>query len=68
MRNDAPWIKICGDLATASKNFTLTTRKPITSVAESRRGYGLGRDGKGGWGVGEESIQIELNGLSTSLR
>jgi hypothetical protein len=57
------WIKICGDLATASKHFALDPKKrtPITSKAESERGYGLGRYGKGGFGIGEEDIQIELN-------
>jgi hypothetical protein len=55
------WIKICGDLATASKHFILTTRKnPMTSEATSSRGYGVGRYGKGGWGTGEEAIEIEL--------
>jgi len=24
------WLKVCGDLATASKHFTLTSREPIT--------------------------------------
>jgi hypothetical protein len=56
------WIKICGDLATASKHFKLTTRKnPIATAAKSSSGWGLGRYGKGGWGVGEEDIQIDLN-------
>jgi hypothetical protein len=55
------WIKICGDIATASKHFTLDTRQPITARAESTRGWGLGRYGKGGYGIGEENIQIELN-------
>jgi hypothetical protein len=55
------WIKICGDIAAASKHFTLTRRVPITSSAESEQGYGLGRYGKGGYGIGEHSIQIQLN-------
>lgn len=55
------WLKVCGDLATASKHFTLTTRTPITSSASSSRGFGVGRFGKGDYGVGEESIEVNLN-------
>jgi hypothetical protein len=55
------WIHVCGDLATASKHFTLTSRRPITSAAKTARGFGLGRFGKGGFGVGEESISVQLN-------
>jgi len=60
MHNDHG-IKICGDIATASKHFMLDRRKPITSSAESRQGSGHGRFGKGGYGIGEQSIQIALN-------
>jgi hypothetical protein len=55
------WLKVCGDLATASKHFTLTSRVPITSAATTAQGFGLGRYGKGGYGVGEESIEVQLN-------
>ncbi|WP_339753405.1 hypothetical protein [uncultured Marinobacter sp.] len=55
------WLKICGDLATASKHFKLTKRQPITRSATSSQGYSVGRYGKGGYGVGEEAIQIELD-------
>lgn len=55
------WLKICGDLATASKHFKLTKRIPITSSATSANGFGMGRYGKGGYGVGEENIVVELN-------
>jgi hypothetical protein len=55
------WLKVCGDLATAAKHFALTQRKPITSSATSQQGYGMGRYGKGAWGVGEESIEVALN-------
>jgi hypothetical protein len=57
----ARWIRICGDIANASKHFTLTTRRPITSKVESQQGSGVGRFGKGGFGIGEEGIVIELN-------
>jgi hypothetical protein len=60
-----PWLKICGDLATASKHFKLTNRQPVTRSATSYQGYGVGRYGKGGFGVGEEAIQIELDDGAT---
>ena len=60
-----PWLKVCGDLATASKHFVLTTRVPVTAHASSQRGWGAGRFGKGGWGVGEESIVVTLNDGTT---
>jgi hypothetical protein len=55
------WIRVCGDLATAAKHFTLTTRQPITSATTSESGFGVGRFGMGGYGVGEESIELTLN-------
>jgi hypothetical protein len=58
---DDHWLKVCGDLATACKHFTLDRRKPVTASATSARGYGVGGYGKGGYGVGEESIQVQLN-------
>jgi hypothetical protein len=54
-------LKICRDLANASKHFTLDYPDPITASASSKRGYGVGRYGKGGYGVGEESIEVQLN-------
>jgi hypothetical protein len=59
------WLKVCGDLATASKHFVLTTRVPVTADASSHRGWGIGRFGKGGWGSGEESIVVKLNDGTT---
>lgn len=58
---DDEWLKVCGDIATASKHFTLSKRKPIISSVSSSNGFGTGRFGKGGYGVGEESIDIYLN-------
>jgi hypothetical protein len=55
------WLKVCGDLATASKHFTITKRPSITTSATSSQGFGEGRYGKGDFGVGEEAIEIELN-------
>lgn len=58
---DDQWLKVCGDLATACKHFTLDRRKPVTASATSAGGFGIGGYGKGGYGVGEESIQVQLN-------
>jgi len=58
---DNQWLKVCGDLATASKHFEFTIRVSITSSSTSSQGYGVGRFGKGGVGSGEESIEILLN-------
>jgi hypothetical protein len=63
---DNRWLKICGDLANASKHFQLNGRRiPITSAAISSQGFGVGGFGKGGYGIGEESIEIQLNDGST---
>jgi hypothetical protein len=59
------WLKVCGDLANASKHFTLTTRRPITDEANTESGFGIGRFGMGEFGVGEESIEIKLNDGNT---
>lgn len=56
-----PWLKVCGDLATASKHYTLTKRRPVVTSAESDRAWGKGRYGKGEYGVGEEAIVIHIN-------
>jgi len=54
------WIKVCGDLSTAAKHFELTDRKPITESTEMQTGYGSGRYGKGGYGIGEPTINVIL--------
>ena len=55
------WIKVCGDIANASKHFTLSRRVPVTHTVHSNSGYGAGRYGVGLYGIGEEGIEIELN-------
>lgn len=59
------WVRVCGDLATAAKHFSLKRRKPITDSVTTERGWGDGRFSKGGWGVGEESIEVTLNDGTT---
>jgi hypothetical protein len=62
------WLKVCGDIATAAKHFTLTTRTPITGEVSSAQGYNVARYGKGPYGVGEENIVIRmLDGREISL-
>ena len=54
------WIKTCGDIAIASKHFTVTRRQLITSSVTSEQGFGIGRFGLGGFGLGEERIEVKL--------
>jgi len=58
---EVPVVKVCGDIANASKHFNLSRRKPTTKNVSSNQGWGVGRFGKCGWGKGEEQIEIELN-------
>lgn len=56
-------IKICRDLANASKHFQLDSRRnpnPTVASTNSAQGYGLGRFGAGEFGVGEEEITVWL--------
>ena len=66
------WFNICREIANASKHYELNEQNPVTMSATSRQGYGLGRFGKGNYGVGEESIIVQLNpqpgGGSSSIR
>jgi hypothetical protein len=63
-----PCIKICRDLANASKHFQLDPKKnpnPKVASASSDQGFGVGRFGHGEFGVGEEEIFIALDDGST---
>jgi len=60
------------DLANASKHFGIDPNHPaskkyppITSHADSVLGYGVGRYGSGGYGIGEEKIIIEIEDTGT---
>ena len=57
-----PWLKVCGDLANASKHFVLTTRKPVVREVTSNSGFGIGRYGKGAFGEGERDIEVHIDG------
>lgn len=54
------WIKTCGDIAIASKHFTVTNRNLITSSVTSEQGFGIARWGRGRFGLGEERIEVQL--------
>ena len=57
------YVALCRDIANASKHFELRDdyKNRTTESAEARRGFGCGRFGKGGFGVGEDSICIRCN-------
>jgi len=57
------YIAVCRDLANASKHFALDKNYKglVTAKTSAISGYGVGRYGKGGYGVGEESIVVVLN-------
>ena len=57
------WIAICRDIANASKHFSLNRsyKNQVVKNTESIQGFGFGRYGYGGYGVGEEDIVIELS-------
>lgn len=54
------WIKTCGDIAIASKHFTVKYRQLSTSSVTSEQGFGRGRFGLGPFGLGEERIEVKL--------
>ena len=56
-----PEIKMCADIATASKHMSALRRETKIREVKSRKGFGHGRLGKGPFGNGEEEITIELN-------
>jgi hypothetical protein len=60
--HNEPWLKVCGDLANASKHFVLNKRKPVTKEVTSRAGWGVGRYGRGAYGEGERDIEVHIHG------
>ena len=60
-------IATCRDLTNASKHFSLKLnyQNQVTTSAKSVRGFGVGRCGMCGYGVGEESISIILKDGTT---
>jgi hypothetical protein len=63
--HNEPWLKVCGDLANASKHFVLDRRKPVTKEVTSKGGWNVGRYGKGAYGEGERDIEVHIIGAPT---
>jgi hypothetical protein len=60
---DTDLFNTCRDIADASKHFELSedmAKQTRVDEVSSERGFGLGRHGKGGFGVGQESISIKV--------
>jgi hypothetical protein len=55
-----PELSACKDITNSDKHMQITRYTPATDDASSQRGYGVGRYGKGGFGVGEETISVTM--------
>jgi hypothetical protein len=58
-----PEIELCREIANRQKHFTLSPLShpsPAITDAMIRQGYGMGRFGKGGYGVGEQSVRLNF--------
>jgi hypothetical protein len=51
---------ICKDIINSHKHMEITRYTPSTEDASSNRGWGVGRYGEGGFGVGEEQISFTM--------
>jgi hypothetical protein len=56
-----PELSICKDIINSNKHMKITYYTPSTTDATSEQGFGVGRFGKGGFGVGEESINFAMD-------
>lgn len=54
----SPSFRLCTELANACKHFTLRNRTLLHSTS-SARGFGMGRFGHGGYGIGEEELTLQ---------
>lgn len=57
-------MKICRDIANASKHFRLDPKlnpSPTVERTSTCEGFGVGRFGKSGYGIGEQSITLYLS-------
>jgi hypothetical protein len=55
-----PELAVCQDIINSDKHMEITKYTPSTDDASSEQGWGLGRWGKGGYGVGEEQITLMM--------
>lgn len=53
-------LLLCGEIANGSKHFALRKANPQARAITSSQGWGMGRYGRGAYGVGEESIVIAM--------
>ena len=59
---------ICRDICNGQKHFRLDPKRnpnPVVADAKTEEGYGVGRFGAGGYGVGEQSVTVELSDGTT---
>jgi hypothetical protein len=55
-----PELSVCQDIANSNKHMKITLYSPSTADASSNQGWGVGRYGKGGYGIGEQQITITM--------
>ena len=63
LRNDVD-LQICRDICNGQKHFTLDPKKnpkPKVLGTTTQQGFGVGGYSKGGYGVGEQSVTIQLS-------
>ena len=61
-------MKICREVCLRQKHFTLRPkhhRSPKTADATTKQGWDVGRYGKSGFGIGEQSVTINLTDGTT---
>ncbi|MFN3076665.1 MAG: hypothetical protein ABT940_07285 [Alphaproteobacteria bacterium] len=67
LRND-PDIKLCQEITNQQKHYTVKKNAQIKDASVSQ-GWGVGRFDAGGWGVGEQSVTLNLaDGTSRDAR
>jgi hypothetical protein len=62
LRRD-PEMELCREIANRQKHYTLSPLShPSPAIADAtiRQGYGMGRFGKGGYGLGEQSVILNF--------
>jgi hypothetical protein len=53
-------LQACRDAANTIKHKLITRYKPKTKDTDVAEGYGVGRYGRGGYGVGEQQVTISM--------
>jgi hypothetical protein len=63
LRSD-PEMELCREICNLQKHYTLRPKShpsPAIANADIQQGFGIGRFGKGGFGVGEQSVWLNFN-------